>query len=135
MLQRVQGFLNAGYLLGGGVSGPVGAWKDPTQYDRGDYKNASTTVLTSQEGNSEMETDEVLNVKVKGASGDEIFYKIKSNTPLKKLMDAYCDKSKKSVTEVRFLFDGTRINPNDTPSSLGMEDNDSIDAMVEQVGS
>lgn len=81
-----------------------------------------------------METDEVLNVKVTGSAGDETFFTIKSNTPLKKLMDAYCYKSNKSVSEVRFLFDGTRINPTDTPSSLGMEDNDSIDAMVEQVG-
>jgi small ubiquitin-related modifier len=35
---------------------------------------------------------------------------------------------------VRFLFDGTRINPTQTPKDLDMEDGDSIDAMMEQVG-
>ncbi len=32
----------------------------------------------------------------------------------------------------RFLYDGTRIGDDDTPASLGMEDNDSIDVMVER---
>ena len=32
----------------------------------------------------------------------------------------------------RFLYDGNRIGDEDTPASLGMEDNDSIDVMVER---
>lgn len=32
----------------------------------------------------------------------------------------------------RFLYDGVRINEGDTPDSLGMEDGDSIDVMVER---
>jgi hypothetical protein len=32
----------------------------------------------------------------------------------------------------RFLYDGNRITDDDTPASLGMEDNDSIDVMVER---
>jgi hypothetical protein len=33
---------------------------------------------------------------------------------------------------LRFLYDGTRVNPEDTPASLEMEDNDTIDVMVER---
>tara|TARA_B110000459_G_scaffold164482_1_gene181717 strand:+ start:174 stop:317 length:144 start_codon:yes stop_codon:yes gene_type:complete len=33
---------------------------------------------------------------------------------------------------VRFSFNGTRINPTQTPRDLEMEDGDSIDAMMEQ---
>ncbi|KAH8801868.1 hypothetical protein DL96DRAFT_771584 [Flagelloscypha sp. PMI_526] len=35
---------------------------------------------------------------------------------------------------LRFLYKGNRINDDDTPSSLDMEEGDSIDVMVEQVG-
>jgi small ubiquitin-related modifier len=35
---------------------------------------------------------------------------------------------------IRFLFDGERIQPNSTPAQLEMEDEDEIDAMVEQHG-
>jgi small ubiquitin-related modifier len=35
---------------------------------------------------------------------------------------------------VRFLFDGQRLNSNQTPQELEMEDGDVIDVMVEQQG-
>jgi small ubiquitin-related modifier len=35
---------------------------------------------------------------------------------------------------VRFSFDGNRLNPDATPNDLDMEDQDTIDAMVEQTG-
>lgn len=44
-----------------------------------------------------------------------MFFKIKKATPLKKLMEAYCEKQGKSPNALRFLFDGVRINPTDTP--------------------
>jgi small ubiquitin-related modifier len=81
-----------------------------------------------------MATDEVLNVKVKGSDG-EVFFKIRPDTSMRKLMNAYCDKTGKTSSEVRFLVNGERIQPTDTPSSLGLEENDIIDAMVEQLGS
>ena len=34
----------------------------------------------------------------------------------------------------RFVFDGARIDEAQTPASLGLEDGDQIDAMVEQLG-
>ena len=37
-------------------------------------------------------------------------------------------------SSVRFLFDGNRVNPNQTPQELEMEDGDVIDVMVEQQG-
>lgn len=35
--------------------------------------------------------------------------------------------------QVKFLYDGQRINADDTPAKLDMEDNDSIDVVIEQV--
>ncbi|KXN67562.1 putative ubiquitin [Conidiobolus coronatus NRRL 28638] len=77
---------------------------------------------------------EHINIKVVDSESTEVAFKIKRSTPLKKLMDAYCDKQGKSPSSVRFLYDGDRVQPADTPASLGMEDQDTIDVMVEQVG-
>ena len=44
-------------------------------------------------------------------------------------------KTSQSVSDVRFMFDGQRVTPNQTPQELGMEDEDSIDAFIEQVNS
>jgi len=75
-----------------------------------------------------------INVKVVSSTGDEVFFKIKRNTKLSKLQGAYATKVGKDVASIRFLYDGNRINDDDTPSTLDMEDNDTIDVMVEQVG-
>ncbi|KAI0065121.1 small ubiquitin-like modifier, partial [Artomyces pyxidatus] len=74
-----------------------------------------------------------INVKVVSAQGEEVFFKIKRNTKLSKLQGAYANKVGKDVASIRFLYDGARINDEDTPASLDMEDNDTIDVMVERV--
>jgi hypothetical protein len=99
-------------------------------------------------------------LQVVTSQGDEVFFKIKTNTKLTKLRAAYAQKVGKDLNSIRsvhspqnitkqlyrriwstqklnwplnrFLYDGNRINEDDTPSSLGMEDNDSIDVMVER---
>ncbi|KIK68460.1 hypothetical protein GYMLUDRAFT_35882 [Collybiopsis luxurians FD-317 M1] len=75
-----------------------------------------------------------INVKVVSATGEEVFFKIKRSTKLSKLQGAYANKVGKDVNSIRFLYDGSRISEADTPASLDMEDNDTIDVMVEQVG-
>jgi hypothetical protein len=47
---------------------------------------------------------EQLNLKVKSQDGEEVFFKIKSTTQLKKLMDAYCQRQ--SVNN--YLFSSTQ---------------------------
>ncbi|EMD31163.1 hypothetical protein CERSUDRAFT_89277 [Gelatoporia subvermispora B] len=75
-----------------------------------------------------------INIKVLTQTGEEVFFKIKRNTKLSKLQGAYASKVGKDVGSIRFLYDGARINDDDTPATLEMEDNDTIDVMVEQVG-
>ena len=60
---------------------------------------------------------EHLNIKVTD-NNNEVFFKIKRTTQLKKLMDAFCDRQGKSTNSVRFLFDGQRVNPTDNPDSV-----------------
>jgi len=54
--------------------------------------------------------------------------------PSRQIFNAFCSRKALQPDAVRFLFDGSRINPNQTPKDLDMEDGDSIDAMMEQVG-
>ena len=77
---------------------------------------------------------EQLNLKVITQDGNEIFFKCKMTTPLQKLMTAFCNRHGVAQSSVRFLFDGARIDPNQTPQQLEMEDGDVIDCMLEQTG-
>ena len=49
-------------------------------------------------------------------------------------MQAFCNRNGVAMNSVRFLFDGNRVNPTQTPQDLDMEDGDVIDVMVEQQG-
>lgn len=60
---------------------------------------------------------EHLNIKVTD-NNNEVFFKIKRSTQLKKLMDAFCERQGKQSSTVRFLFDGTRVRPEDTPDTV-----------------
>ena len=60
---------------------------------------------------------EHLNIKVTD-NNNEVFFKIKRTTQLKKLMDAFCERQGKTPSSVRFLFDGQRVNPTDNPDSV-----------------
>lgn len=77
---------------------------------------------------------EVINLIVKDGNGTEVHFKVKPHTKFEKVMSAYCQKKGMDIAHVRFLFDGERIRKEQTPSEIGMEDGDSIDAVIEQVG-
>ncbi|KAJ7748448.1 ubiquitin-like protein, partial [Mycena olivaceomarginata] len=65
-------------------------------------------------------------------SGRRTLFKIKRSTKLHKLQGAYASKVGKDIGSIRFLYDGERIKDDDTPASLDMEDNDTIDVIVER---
>ena len=60
---------------------------------------------------------EHLNIKVTD-NNNEVFFKIKRTTALSKLMNAFCERQGKAPSSVRFLFDGARVNPTDSPDSV-----------------
>lgn len=65
----------------------------------------------------EQAPSEHLNIKVTD-NNNEVFFKIKRTTQLKKLMDAFCERQGKTTASVRFLFDGQRVNPTDNPDTV-----------------
>ncbi|CAL9753956.1 unnamed protein product [Musa acuminata subsp. burmannicoides] len=75
-----------------------------------------------------------INLKVKSQDGNEVFFRIKRSTQLRKLMSAYCDSQSMDFNAIAFLFDGRRLRGEQTPDELEMEDGDEIDAMLHQTG-
>ena len=50
------------------------------------------------------------------------------------LMLAFCTRVSQDPRSIRFLFDGSVLDPEGTAESLNMEDGDEIDAMLSQIG-
>lgn len=73
-------------------------------------------------------------VRVRGQTGDELFLKVKQTTPMLKVFKAYASRKGVSVSALRFLIDGDRVDPDKTPESLGLEEHDQIDCMLNQNG-
>ncbi|KAF5870200.1 putative ubiquitin-like modifier protein [Botrytis fragariae] len=65
----------------------------------------------------EAPVSEHLNIKVTD-NNNEVFFKIKRSTQLKKLMDAFCERQGKAPNSVRFLFDGSRVQATDSPDKV-----------------
>lgn len=77
---------------------------------------------------------ESINLVVKNQSGDEVHFKVKSTTRFEKIMKAYCEKKGIDVNTIKFVFDGKRIEKEQSPAGLDMEDGDTVDAIIEQLG-
>jgi len=73
-----------------------------------------------------------VNVRVVNQNGDEVHFRIKETTKFEKLMAAYCERQNLRPATTRFLYDGNRLLPEDTPLSKKMEDGDVIDAVIQQ---
>jgi len=61
---------------------------------------------------------EYIKLKVVGQDSNEIHFRVKMTTQLGKLKRSYADRVGVSVASLRFLFDGRRINDEETPKQL-----------------
>jgi hypothetical protein len=82
----------------------------------GSDENGSPGPQEKPEGSGQ---NEHLNIKVTD-NNNEVFFKIKRTTQLKKLMDAFCERQGKAPASVRFLFDGSRVQPTDSPDTVSI---------------
>ena len=80
----------------------------------GSDENGSPGVPEKPEGGA---ASDHLNIKVTD-NNNEVFFKIKRTTALKKLMDAFCERQGKAPSSVRFLFDGSRVLGTDSPDTV-----------------
>ena len=67
-------------------------------------------------------------------TGEETYFKIKKSTKMQKVFDTYAQRKGVQASSLRFLLDGDRIQPDQTPKQLELDDQDQIDCMLEQSG-
>jgi len=77
---------------------------------------------------------EYIKLKVVGQDSNEIHFRVKMTTNLGKLKRSYAERVGVAVASLRFLFDGRRINDDETPKQLEMENDDVIEVYQEQTG-
>lgn len=82
----------------------------------------------------ETEADGTLSIRVRDQHQGEVVFKVKRTTKMKRVLQAFCDRKGWQAGQVRFAFDGQRVDEEMSPEDLGMESNDCIDAFLEQIG-
>jgi len=65
---------------------------------------------------------------------NHITIKVKANMTFKKIFDAAEKRFGKDSGTFKFVHEGIRVRPEETPAERGMEDGDVIDAHLEQLG-
>ena len=118
------------------------ARKEAPATGKGTARNAAPAPAHPESSNDNTETPKAapaggadfISVKVMGQDNSEVYFKIKKHPPLRKLMDAYCTRVGANPQSMRFLYDGRRIQADQTAKDLGMEDQDTIDVMLQQTG-
>ncbi|KIO00930.1 hypothetical protein M404DRAFT_745245 [Pisolithus tinctorius Marx 270] len=89
--------------------------------------------MASENDDVKPKLDLVLNYEGTRQRAD-ITVKVKQNMPFQKIFDAAEKRFGKEPGTFKFVFEGKRLNPRETPASVGMENGDMIDAMLEQLG-
>ncbi len=77
---------------------------------------------------------ENITVKVRDQTGDEMQFRVKKTTKMSKIFDAYAQRRGIAAASLRFLLDGERIQPEQTPKMLELDDESQIDVVLETVG-
>ena len=89
--------------------------------------------LPKKSAEKEGET-EYIKLKVVGQDSNEIHFRVKMSTQMGKLKKSYSERVGAPITSLRFLFDGKRINDEETPKSLEMEQDNGIEVYQELTG-
>jgi len=69
---------------------------------------------------------------IQSVSSDEIHFRVKKTTLLGKMKTTYGKRIDVPVYAVSFYYEGSRIGDHETPSMLNMEDDDVIDAYLQE---
>lgn len=64
----------------------------------------------------------------------ELRFLTKASCPFQKMFDAYHKRSGSEPGSIRFIFEGHRLDSTQTPKDLDMQNEDVIDAVIQQVG-
>ena len=91
-------------------------------------------IITEHRAHTMTEDTEYIKLKVVGQDSNEIHFRVKQTTLMGKLKKSYSERVGVPITSLKFLFDGRRINDDETPKALEMEQDDVIEVFQEQLG-
>ncbi|KAF9040225.1 ubiquitin-like protein [Hymenopellis radicata] len=75
-----------------------------------------------------------INIHIQTDGGDKIAVMVRRDTRFAKVFAAAEKKFGKEPGTFKFTYEGKRIQPDQTPAEVDMEDQDTIDAHLEQTG-
>jgi hypothetical protein len=88
--------------------------------------------------NSEMslpDSEDKIEITIKSHSDmPELKFKTKATHAFARMFEIYHKRSSAEPGTIRFIFDGQRIGASQTPKDLDMQNEDIIDAVIQQVG-
>ena len=97
-------------------------------------REAAAAPVTAPAPPADPSTGDRIEILLADSGGNKIHFKLKAATPLSRVFASYAQRQGSRVDVYRFLYDGKRVDENDTPRSLNMENGDVIDVMVPQTG-
>ncbi|KAI3815946.1 hypothetical protein L1987_15630 [Smallanthus sonchifolius] len=94
---------------------------------------ASNFFSVKQEYSTEVS---MINVKVLSQLYElDPYFRVRCDEPLRQLLIRWSDRANvEDYRTCRFLFDGKRINENQTPDEAGLQNGDCIDVFTELIG-
>lgn len=75
-----------------------------------------------------------IQINVRDQTGEEVHFRMKMSTRMEKVFSTYAKRKSVHISALRFLIDGERISPMQSPLDLDLKDGDQIDCMLEQQG-
>jgi len=98
------------------------------------YDKEVWNVIVDSKGKYQPNLNEAITIRIKDQRGEETMFRIKRGTKLGKVFNLFAQRKGIELTSLFFLLDGERIHECETPSSLDLEDEDQIDAILTQRG-
>ena len=77
---------------------------------------------------------EPISIRVKDQAGEETMFTIRRTIKMGKVFKAFAERKGVDERELRYTIDGERINPEDTPIDLGLQDEDVIEVIRPMIG-
>ena len=87
-----------------------------------------------EERSSPSDGGPVLTIRIRDQYGEETYFKVKPQTRMDKVFNAFATRKGFPRNSLKFMIDAQRISDLDTPQSLELEDYDQIDVMPELRG-
>ncbi|CUA71625.1 hypothetical protein RSOLAG22IIIB_09723 [Rhizoctonia solani] len=114
----------------------------PVDDDEGTQNLQNTQVSMDAFGGDAMDQDvpspsaknDKITLVIRSQEGPSFQIKVSRVKPLKSAFDKAHEQFRKAPNTFRFFYNGTRLQDDDTPKMHEMENNDEIDANIQQVG-